>query len=217
MKFFVKMRCKFSDFVASFPFCTTQDGQITGGAMPFFIDVLRWPTWYPFCNSATLVGIISDSQVIYHVVFKISFVTIDCVMLMALVDKLREDGTFSIVLTTARGDGGQEWLGYTIPPQQTMFRAHVTAARFKNMPDSYDGGDMEFYIEGPEDIGIEWIAKLYWKTVCTKVIPLIAAQLPHFAGSEIDNDFQDAGVLAPLRPSMLRAEANMRSTLESRR
>eukprot|EP00811_Abedinium_folium_P035260 NODE_8068_length_1526_cov_2.364546.p2 GENE.NODE_8068_length_1526_cov_2.364546~~NODE_8068_length_1526_cov_2.364546.p2 ORF type:complete len:136 (+),score=34.32 NODE_8068_length_1526_cov_2.364546:855-1262(+) len=135
-----------------------------------------------------------------------------------MVDRLHEDGTFTIVLTSPpKGTAGEMWLGIQVPPLKTTVRFEVDAASLKTTPDRCDGGGFDFYCEGPDDLGVEFISKLFWKTTCTKVIPLIASQLPRFAGSEMDNDFRDGGALAPLRPAVLHAEANLRSSLESRR
>eukprot|EP00812_Abedinium_dasypus_P009444 NODE_3133_length_825_cov_268.007792.p2 GENE.NODE_3133_length_825_cov_268.007792~~NODE_3133_length_825_cov_268.007792.p2 ORF type:complete len:231 (+),score=86.41 NODE_3133_length_825_cov_268.007792:3-695(+) len=215
-KYFVKMDCMYSDFVPSFPFFAFEEGRLVGGAMPIFINCLRWPSWYPFCKQAEVLGVLSETQVVYQITFKIGFITADVVMLVAMVDRLLEDGTYLTVLASAPpGIDGQQWLGITVPPCKTMVREVVDAAVLKCKPDRLDGGQLTFYIEGPEEIGIEWVAKLYWKTCCTKVVPLIAKQLPHFRGSDADRDYQEGGVLRRLLPAMVRIEANMRTYIAS--
>jgi len=178
-----------------FPIIKYDGSTFEGGAVPIFWSLGHWPTWFPFCHSAKLIGKLGPDRMIWHVKQKIAFITADVVLYVAIIDRLDTDGTINIVMKSPESIyEGKPWLGgIVIPPQDAQFRVAFESLRLSLRPTSMKSGVVNFQCEQVDTMYIKWIHLLFWQTACTRIAPIIARMQQRYANSEIDRFYRNEG------------------------
>eukprot|EP00434_Breviolum_minutum_P000168 symbB.v1.2.000143.t1/scaffold16.1/size461936/17 len=70
-----------SDQEKYFPWVMMEGNSIKGGAIPIFLALDHWPSWFPFCQKSEKLAQLGTNQAIFLVRFKIAFLTVDIVPL----------------------------------------------------------------------------------------------------------------------------------------
>lgn len=176
----------------SFPILEVNGDEIKGGAIPIFWKIGQWPTWFPFCESATLLTRLAADREVWHVKFRIAILTVDMVLFVALIDRLDTDGCVDIIMRSPPlGSEGQSWLGVQVPEVSGKFRCCCNAYRISLWPTSKYEGRVRVHSEmdGGCPSSFEWIGTLFWQTVSTRVIAMIAKVQSRWSGSKLDVHF----------------------------
>lgn len=199
----------------NFPFFNIVGDEIRGGALPIFWAIGEWPIWFPFCESATPVAELTPDQAIWHLQFKFSFLTIDCVVLCCIIDSLDSDASVSLLMTSPPNNlAGETWLGVAVPEKSARFRIGFDFFRATLKPDTMSKGQVSLWCKMAYIKGLSNFYKLFFKCVSWVVIPLVARMERQFSASPIDAFYNDTNsVCAQRRAFFLQLFRRFKSVL----
>ena len=87
------------------------------------------------------------------------------------------------------GVEGQAWLGVQIPKQKVQIRVPVRSCHVNLRPVSTTDAIAGMQVDMIDLLGIQWIHLLFWKTLSTWVLPLVARVDASFSGSALDRHY----------------------------
>merc|ERR1712007_86076 len=82
--------------------------------------------------------------------------------------------------------GGSEWLGIVVPEKTAQLRVPVRSCLITLRPTSMQDGLAEMSVDLIDTLGIPWIHVLFWQSLSTWVLPIVAKMHSRFPGSELD-------------------------------
>merc|ERR1719291_129711 len=90
------------------------------------------------------------------------------------------------------GSEGKSWMGATVPPCGGMARFEMVAYQISLYPDSMDSGKIRLHCETDGEMPGkgEWISLLFWRTVSTRVLPLIYKVHSQYSGSALESHYR---------------------------
>mmetsp|Transcript_154877 Transcript_154877/g.288824 ORF Transcript_154877/g.288824 Transcript_154877/m.288824 type:complete len:431 (-) Transcript_154877:50-1342(-) len=176
------------DQVPEFPIAiVNEEGELRGGAAPVYLSVGTWPSWFPFMHKCTKLGTLTDYEEIWHVEAKIAMFKADCVVMGSYQDRLDDLGQLQVVfITPPQGSEGQEWLGITVPQKVGPLRVPLNKMRLCLKPVTKGTSVVHFQVDYVDILGLEWVAKMVFKTLSQMVVPKIRDQIDAFAGSALE-------------------------------
>eukprot|EP00927_Polykrikos_kofoidii_P080589 TRINITY_DN77498_c0_g1_i1.p1 TRINITY_DN77498_c0_g1~~TRINITY_DN77498_c0_g1_i1.p1 ORF type:complete len:396 (+),score=41.83 TRINITY_DN77498_c0_g1_i1:180-1367(+) len=186
----VSLDLKSQDQVSSFPLLVVDGKRVKGGAMPIFWCIGSWPSWFPFCVNARRIAQPAPDRAFWVVKFKIGLMTTDLFVFTALMDRLDIAGCVDMVMMSPpTGSEGKKWMGVTVPEHTAQYRVELVTYRISVFPSSMSSARVRVQSEtgGALLSSIEWISLVFWRTVSSRVAPLIVKVQHNYDGSEIDH------------------------------
>eukprot|EP00928_Gymnodinium_smaydae_P090574 TRINITY_DN74361_c0_g1_i1.p1 TRINITY_DN74361_c0_g1~~TRINITY_DN74361_c0_g1_i1.p1 ORF type:complete len:393 (-),score=28.99 TRINITY_DN74361_c0_g1_i1:224-1402(-) len=186
-RLFVTMRGQLRDQAKGLPLVDVKQDVVRGGLLPIFLAVGQWPSWVPFCIGARLIARIGPCKEMWLVRFRIALITADVVIHYAVIDRLKTAGCLDLVICSPdEGMEGKSWLGITVPPKTAQLRVAIKSFRITLKPKSACDGLVEMQTEMVDVLQIEWIHTLFWGTLGSHCLSIIANMHKQFSGSAID-------------------------------
>lgn len=180
-----------SDQEKYFPWVLMDGNTIKGGAIPIFLALDHWPSWFPFCQKVEKLAQLGTNQAIFLVRFKIAFLTVDIVLMAALVDNLR-DGKVELLFATPPAKCST-WMGITVPKRSASFRLVLQGMRLSVRPRSDHSGQIVLQAETIDEVQFEWATMLFWRACASRIIGLIARMQDRFEGSILQSHYSGDG------------------------
>lgn len=181
-----------SDQEKYFPWVLMDGNTIKGGAIPIFLALDHWPSWFPFCQKVEKLAQLGTNQAIFLVRFKIAFLTVDIVLMAALVDNLQRDGKVELLFTTPPPKCSS-WMGITVPKRTASFRLVLRGMRLSVRPRSDHSGQIVLQAETIDEVQFEWATMLFWRACASRIIGLIARMQDRFEGSILQSHYSVDG------------------------
>ena len=181
-----------SDQEKYFPWVMMEGNSIKGGAIPIFLALDHWPSWFPFCQKSEKLAQLGTNQAIFLVRFKIAFLTVDIVLLAALVDNLQRDGKVELLFATPPPKCST-WMGITVPKRSASFRLALQGMRLSVRPRTDHSGQIVLQAETLDEVQFEWATMLFWRACASRIIGLIARMQDRFEGSILESHYSVDG------------------------
>ncbi|CAJ1408952.1 unnamed protein product [Effrenium voratum] len=192
-----------SDQEKYFPWFLMSGNTVKGGAIPIFLALEHWPSWFPFCQRVEKLKQLGTNQAIYLVRYKITFLTVDVVLLAALVDNLHK-GKVELLFATPPARC-KKWMGITVPSRTASFRFVLQGMRLSVRPKTSCSGQVVLQAETLDEVQFAWATTIFWQACASRIIGLIASMQSRFEGSVLE---------AHYRGDTKEAEAQRRQFLE---
>lgn len=191
---YVLLKIRSQDQAASLPFIQVSNGRVEACATAIFLAFGFWPLFMPFCESSTLLRRLGPGHEIYLLKWKVLGFVIDEVLSVMYVDNLDKDGTTVTMMRTApEGSEGRQWLGIQVPELTGRARVVIPAMALTTRPSTMDSGVFEFQADLIDEYQVEWIGKLFWQALATKIISPVCKMMSKFDGSAIDDYYNGSG------------------------
>ncbi|CAK9036771.1 unnamed protein product, partial [Durusdinium trenchii] len=165
-----------------FPWIMMEGDQLKGGAIPIFLALDHWPSWFPFCQRVEKLAQLGTNQAVHLVRFKIAFLTVDIVLMAALVDNLATSGKVELLFATPPAKA-TTWMGVTVPKRTAAFRMVLQGMRLSVRPRSPHCGQIVLQAETVDEVQFEWATMLFWRACASRIIGLIARMQDRYEGS----------------------------------
>lgn len=205
-----------SDQEKYFPWVLMDGNTIKGGAIPIFLALDHWPSWFPFCQKVEKLAQLGTNQAIFLVRFKIAFLTVDIVLMAALVDNLQRDGKVELLFTTPPAKCSS-WMGITVPKRSASFRLVLQGMRLSVRPRSDHSGQIVLQAETIDEVQFEWATMLFWRACASRIIGLIARMQDRFEGSILQSHYSVDGQEADAQRSHFKeVKANIETCCKRR-
>lgn len=209
----VCIRCRTQDQVKSLPMLQASGDRISGGAIPIYLSMAHWPTWFPFCDSVELIDRISPSRAIWRTRFKFLGISVEMICLAVFNDLLDTEGCVEVLMTSPpHGMAGRRWLGTIVPQPKARFQNECISFRIAGYPTSEDHCDAEFQCE-IFDFAKEGLTRItiwLWQFLSTRVTGTIEWMQNRFPGSAMEKDYNgDGEVQANIRAMLMGVHQRM--------
>lgn len=201
---------------AKLPLLEVENGRNSNGALPIFLAINEWQSWFPWVKSTKLLKVVNDNTAIFYVMGSLLGLTIDGALLANITPRVDIDGSFDFVLTSpSRGHTGN-WFGADVPKKKAMIRFEIDSVRIKFFPKAGEKGRMFIVTYQETDIGFERGYMLFFHICFAKIAPLLANMVPKFKGSTIDKSY-NGGELTPLTDGLIRQGITLKRFLSQSR
>mmetsp|Transcript_9815 Transcript_9815/g.23599 ORF Transcript_9815/g.23599 Transcript_9815/m.23599 type:complete len:382 (-) Transcript_9815:4-1149(-) len=168
----------------NFPWIEAQNDRLAGGAVPIFLALELWPAWFPFCQKAEKLAHLGPNKAIYLLRFKITFLTVDIVLMAALVDNISRNGRLELLFAGPQ-KGLKKWMGITVPAKTASFRYVIPGMRLSVQPETTCSGKITLQAETIDEVQFDWAVKMFWRACASRIIGIIARMQRRYEGSTL--------------------------------
>lgn len=167
-----------------FPWIVVENNKLAGGAVPIFLALELWPAWFPFCQKVEKLANLGTNQGMYLLRYKIAFLTVDIVLLAALVDNLSSNGRLELLFASPPR-GAKSWMGTVVPGRTASFRYVIPGMRLSIRPSTTRSGNIVLQAETLDEVQIQWAVKLFWQACASRIIGLLSRMQRRYEGSTL--------------------------------